>query len=402
MISIFVVDDNPSEQKRFQRLLSSSGYRVHSFNHPQVALTQAIALQPDLVICGAQIQGRSGLSFCGELRKIKDLATVFFILLSPTLPLSTQERIQSLEVGIDDFFVPTIPLSQLLIRIQKGVQIRQLRQELQQQKRIFDQQRNLLDTELKEAANYVRSILPEPFQYSPNHNANSQPLIAVEHCFIPSQQLGGDGFDYTLLDGEKYLIVYLLDVAGHGLRAALPSISIINLLRSQKLRQGDYHNPSSVLQELNQIFQTNKISDKYFTIWYGIFDLQGQTLTFASAGHPPALLLSQDAQGHVQSQRLTTQGLPVGIFPQAVYQQKTIQLHPPNSLYIFSDGIYEIDRGNSNYLGFEEFASLLEKYHKLPERKLEFLLDSLKHNHSQPSFADDLAIVQVDFWGNPA
>jgi sigma-B regulation protein RsbU (phosphoserine phosphatase) len=216
---------------------------------------------------------------------------------------------------------------------------------------------------------------------------------------VPCQQLGGDGFDYTLIDENKYLVVYLLDVAGHGLRAALPSISVINLLRSKKLKQVDFHRPSSVLLELNQVFQTNTINDKYFTIWYGVIDLEAQTLTYASAGHPPAILLSQTPGGEAREERLSTQGFPVGIFPDTFYEEKTVPLPPASSLYLFSDGLYEVDKGNGACLGFERFTQLLRQYHQSPRRSLGDLLQLLRENAQQPAFEDDLSLIQIEIAG---
>ena len=110
--------------------------------------------------------------------------------------------------------------------------------------------------------------------------------IDIDFRFIPSRQLGGDIFDYFFLD-EESLVFYLLDVSGHGLGAALPSISTFNLLRYGNLGKINYKEPNQVLFSLNNFFQMTNKNDKYLTIWYGIYNLNSNKLTFSSAGHPP-------------------------------------------------------------------------------------------------------------------
>ncbi|MEB3175114.1 MAG: SpoIIE family protein phosphatase [Cyanobacteriota bacterium] len=391
MTDIFILDENLPQQRRLQRLLVGAGFRVAVFDDADTALQQAPLLEPSLIICGAEVGGRAGARWSREFKALTAVSPLFFLLSEPRHP---QGGNAPTETGVDDLLIDGAPISEWLLRVRKGLEIHHLQRELQTQKRDFERQKHRFELELREAADYVCSVLPQPLQWE-----TPRLKLEVNHCFVPCQQLGGDGFDYTLIDENKYLVVYLLDVAGHGLRAALPSISVINLLRSKKLKQVDFHRPSSVLLELNQVFQTNTINDKYFTIWYGVIDLEAQTLTYASAGHPPALLLSQNPEGEVIEERLSTQGFPVGVFPDTFYEEKTIQLKTCSSLYLFSDGLYEVDKGNGAYLGFESFTQLLRQYHQSPRRSLGDLLQLLQENSQQPAFEDDLSLIQIEIGG---
>ena len=78
-------------------------------------------------------------------------------------------------------------------------------------------------------------------------------LFTINSRFIPSRQLGGDCFDYYWLDPD-YMAIYLLDTAGHGLKASLPSISVLNLLRSRALKSLNYYQPSEVLRAFKRHF----------------------------------------------------------------------------------------------------------------------------------------------------
>src|SRR5580658_1275477 len=129
---------------------------------------------------------------------------------------------------------------------------------------------NRLQQELRDAERYVLAILPAPV---------SEPYVTTEWLFIPSTELGGDAFGYHWVDSDHFAM-YLLDVCGHGLNAALLSISVMNVLRNQGLASTDFRSPAEVLEGLNNAFQMDRHNDMYFTMWYGVFDKQQRRLTY--------------------------------------------------------------------------------------------------------------------------
>ncbi len=379
MVQLLIIDDDPDIQQLLQRILIKNGYSVSVANNGEEALVQAQKEHPALIICDWLMPKMTGLEVCQQIKNLPELSTTFFILL--TSLSSVEDRVQGLDAGADDFLFKPVQISELLARVRAGLRLHNLSQDLKEQKQ-------LLEAELKEAADYVRSLLPEPLIH---------PALAIDVRFIPSQKLGGDGFDYFWLD-KNNLAVYLLDVSGHGLGAALPSISVINLLRSQSLNQVDYYKPSSVLKELNQVFQITPKNDKYFTIWYGIYHCLEKKITYASAGHPPAILLEGLMQKNWVENSLKTQGFPIGMFPNVDYKEASYSLSSPASLYIFSDGIYEIEKTNGIFLGLQHFIPLLKAYQCQESRNLDVLLDSLKSEDNKTTLDDDLSIIQIDFY----
>jgi sigma-B regulation protein RsbU (phosphoserine phosphatase) len=243
----------------------------------------------------------------------------------------------------------------------------------------------LLETELSEATDYVKSLLPPPI---------NQP-VNIDYTFLPSRKLGGDCFDYYWLD-DDHLAIYLLDAVGHGLRATLPAISVLNLLRSRALKGVNYYQPSQVLSALNDAFQTDDKTEKYFTIWYGVYNHINRQLTYASAGHPPAVLLSPESP-NVNITLLKTPGMPIGMFGQAKYVDEICQIGELTSLYIFSDGAYEITNFDGILWSLEQFVQLLVRSHNLPNSQLEYVIKYLVNLNSKEAFDDDLAIIQIKF-----
>jgi len=377
MAQILIIDDDPAIQMLLKRTLVKKGYDVAVASDGDEGLAKAKELLPAMVICDWVMPKMSGIEVCREVKATPELSTTFFILL--TSMGSVESRVQGLDAGADDYVSKPVELFELNARVRSGLRQHQLSRDLQQQKQ-------KIEAELVEAAEYVRSILPEPLY---------DPPLAIDVCFIPSSQLGGDGFDYFWLDEDR-LAVYLLDVSGHGLRAALPSLSVINLLRSKALLQVNYHKPSDVLRGLNDTFQMTQRNDKYFTFWYGVYDRKKRRLVYASAGHPPAILLSSDRRG-IQVQQLKTPGFPIGMFPGAEYPEVACQVSPASSLYIFSDGIYEINLPDGEIWGLDNFIEQLKDYQTIPNRHLDRLLEKVNAINPCDYFDDDLSLMQINF-----
>ncbi len=378
MTQILIIDDDPTVRRLLDRALTRSGYQIQLAENGKIGLEKALNQHPSLIICDWLMPGMDGLEVCRQVKGNSILSTTFFILL--TSLGSVEDRVKGLDAGADDFLCKPIDMSELEARLRAGLRLHQLSEDLQQQK-------HLLEAELAEAAEYVQSILPEPLETE---------ILSIDGRFIPSRQLGGDGFDYFWLD-EDHFVFYLLDVSGHGLRSALPSLSVINLLRSQSLPHVNYYQPASVLEELNRLFQMNQRNDKYFTIWYGVYERRKYQVRFASAGHPPAILLSKNFADQWQTTFLKTHGFPVGLFLDTDYREEVCPLNFPASLYLFSDGIYEIPQPNGKILGLSNFITLLEQYQLDSSHTLDYLLSLIRAKTQSEIFGDDLSILQVNF-----
>ena len=151
-----------------------------------------------------------------------------------------------------------------------------------------------LASELEEAANYVRSILPPPV---------AGPALTADWRFIPSTELGGDSFGYHWIDADHFAL-YVLDVSGHGVGAALMSAAAANTLRSEALPNTDFRAPAALLGALNQAYLMEDQNNLFLTIWYGVFNKRTRRLAYASAGHPPALLVPHGARSAAQIEQL--------------------------------------------------------------------------------------------------
>ncbi|NET35104.1 MAG: SpoIIE family protein phosphatase [Cyanothece sp. SIO1E1] len=375
MFQILVIDDDPIIRVFLSRALQAESYSVALANDGISGLKQAEELCPDLIICDWIMPGIDGLEVCRRIKANANLSTTFFILLTSRGGL--EDRVRGLDTGADDFLSKPVELNELKARVRAALRTFQLNRDLQAQKQ-------RLELELMEAAEYVRSLLPSPLLGN----------ITIDSRFIPSKQLGGDCFDYYWLDPD-YLVIYLLDVSGHGLGAALPSVSMLSLLRSRSLPNVSFYRPDDVLRALNQVFQMEHQNDKYFTMWYGVYNRLTRELVYASAGHPPAILLSTAPDGLLQAERLKTRGMPVGVTEDAQFKCGHCQIPSGSLLYIFSDGVYEVTQPNGNVWGIDAFINLLISSGECSS--LDSVLNNIQTLNAQTPFEDDLSLLKVKF-----
>jgi sigma-B regulation protein RsbU (phosphoserine phosphatase) len=234
-----------------------------------------------------------------------------------------------------------------------------------------------LSEELTEATNYVFSILPPPRDAGPR----------TRWLLVPSTELGGDSFGYHEIDAD-HLAVYLLDVCGHGVGAALLSVTAINVLRSAALPNTDFRDPGAVLSALNEAFPMEKQNNMYFTIWYGVHKRSTGELRYASAGHPPSVLCKSG--GEVLT--LSTPGIAIGMMPDMVYRTKLGEIAAGDRLHLVSDGTFEVETAPGEMLAFADFVEKLSA-----SEEPEGVLDWVRGLNGPGPLPDDFSLLTIDF-----
>jgi serine phosphatase RsbU (regulator of sigma subunit) len=207
-----------------------------------------------------------------------------------------------------------------------------------------------LDRDLARASAYLRSLLPAPLAEGP---------VRAEWHFEPSASVGGDAFGYHRLD-ERRMAVFLLDVSGHGVGAAMHAVAVLSCLRQRTLPGVDFADPSQVLARLNDAFPMDSHGGMFFTIWYGVLDLRTRVIDFAAAGQHPAYVARP---GVPQLLPLVTRNLVIGAMPGMPYSRSRAQLLSGDRLYLFSDGVFEIVTREGQTWQIDDFLPLLGQAH---------------------------------------
>lgn len=377
MLQVLVVDDDLVMQMILKNTLQGHGYKVIVAKNGKEGIFLAQQHQPALIICDWMMPETDGLEVCRQIKLNQNLSSTFFILL--TSKGAVEDKVKALDNGADDFLSKPIDKTELIASVRAGIRIYQLNQDLQVQKQ-------LLESELAEASDYIKSLLPTSLEGS----------VQISAEFIPSSQLGGDCYDFYWLDTDN-LAIYLIDTSGHGVGSALLSISILNLLRSQSFGKEKFYAPSAIMTELNRVFQMSQHNGRYFTMWYGVFNRSQRKLTYANAGHPQGLLLSGNPE-HPQIQELPSLDMPIGFFPDIEYTYSEISIPADSRLYIFSDGIFEVSQDNGKIWGITEFFDLLtDKYAVSEEINANLVIQKIRAETPQAKFDDDVSLLKIDF-----
>lgn len=384
-ISVLLIDDQRIIYEAVKRMLQDQQDIVlHYCSDPAKALETAHEVNPTVILQDLVMPEIDGLDLVRQYRSDPQLAKI------PLIVLSTKEeptvKAEAFALGANDYLVKLPDKVELIARIRyhSSGYIRLLERDAAYH--MLQENQEILKHELAEAAAYVRSLLPDPI---------TGPVNATSR-FVPSTTLGGDAFGYHWIDDEHFAF-YLLDVCGHGVGAALLSISVMNVLRSQSLPNTDFIDPSNVLSSLNESFQMEKQNNMFFTIWYGVYNKKSRVITYSSGGHPPVIFFDGKSSEKTKPHELQTAGLVIGGMPDIKFEKKTQEVKGEGYLYLYSDGVYEITKPDGNVLTLDEFIQVLSLPTPPGEDPLDRIQEYTQKLNGPGAYADDYSIVELVF-----
>jgi sigma-B regulation protein RsbU (phosphoserine phosphatase) len=256
-----------------------------------------------------------------------------------------------------------------------------------------------IEQDLSAAANIQRSLLPK--------NLDSLRDLDVAWKFKPCEKIGGDIFNLLQLDHEHWAI-YIIDVAGHGVPAAMVAVSVFQYLQPQSgntmMMQDDFlkiqrvRKPAQVLEFLDREFTFERFNN-FFTMNYVIVNTKTGRLTSSSAGHPPPILLRRDGTLSL----LRKGGRPLGTIDLRIsdeepilYEEEHEQLLAGDKLIFYTDGVNEYQNAKGEFYGTDRFYSRLKELKDQPvDRLVEAVFKSLLNfGHNAPP-KDDISLLGV-------
>jgi len=384
-ITVLLVDDQEIVAEAVRRMLSGEpDIRLAYCQDPRKALDLARKIHPTLILQDLIMPGIDGLTLVRFFRASEETRQI------PLIVLSTKEdpgtKAEAFARGANDYLVKLPDKIELIARIRYHSKAYITLLERNETYDALLASQAALNSELKQAAAYVRALLPSRLTGD----------IRTDWEFIPSTSLGGDSFGYHWIDGDHFAM-YLLDVCGHGIGAALLSISVINALRSESLNHVDFRKPGQVLAELNQVFQMENHNDMFFTIWYGVYHKQKGDISYACGGHPPAIAITGETPDTAELVKLSGEGFIIGALPDKDYPSFSFSIKPFTRLYIFSDGIYEIDGCAGKVCMFDDFFGVMGDLYGDNRAHVEDIIDTMKARQGKAVFDDDVSLLEIEF-----
>ena len=384
-IKVLLVDDQAIIGEAVRRMLAADAdISFHFCSDPTQAVRIAAEISPTVILQDLVMPEVDGLTLVKTYRahpKMRDI---------PLIVLSTREepttKAEAFGLGANDYLVKLPDKVELIARIRyhSAGYIAQLQRNEAYQALLESQKR--LAAELAEAAAYVRSLLPAPMTGEQK----------AEWRFLPSAELGGDALGYHWID-DDHLAIYLLDVCGHGVGAALLSITAINVIRSRTLPRTNFLQPGEVLAALNDSFQMERHNGMYFSIWYGVYDKRQRRISYSCGGHPPAVLITGPDAASARPVLLDTGGIIIGALKGATFRSDVCEVQPYSKMYLFSDGTYEIFQPDGSLWGMEDFVRLLASPAPEGVSDLDHIVASIHAIRGQETFDDDFSLMRVCF-----
>lgn len=345
---VLIAEDDRISRRLLQRHLEKWGHEVVTAEDGAIAWQLFCEEEFPLVITDWIMPEMDGLDLIQRIREKTDRGYVYVILL--TTKKETGDIVRGMEAGADDFLSKPFDQDELRVRVSAGQRIIELEQRLADQNEQLQAANQHMKQSLEAAAAVQQSLLPESL---PDVQG-----IQLAWAYRPCEELAGDFLNVLPLD-DRHLALYVADVSGHGVVASLLAVTISHILNAEgsatsllmrpqpgsTLRQ--IVSPKEVVEELNRRFQMEGSGGSYFTLVYGVLDIETHELRYISAGHPPILRLPRS--GEVQW--LESGGFAIGWDIDNEFDEYTVQLTPGDRLCIYSDGVPEAMNSNLESFG---------------------------------------------------
>jgi sigma-B regulation protein RsbU (phosphoserine phosphatase) len=227
--------------------------------------------------------------------------------------------------------------------------------------------------------------------------------LQVGWGFCPSETLAGDLLNVFNLDAD-HVGMYVLDVTGHGVRAAMYSLSLHQALSpypgptSLLFHQSDWETheivpPAEVATELARSFPFDPRTGRYVTLLYGILRRSTREFRFVSAGHPAPILVPP--VGPIRE--LAHPGYPIGLAPQTPYEDVSIVLDPGSRLYLYTDGLVEARSPGGEMYDLDRLLDGLERQRaRSLDESIGHALGTVKRWSGAERPGDDISLLGIE------
>lgn len=316
MAKVLVIDDQPDVREALRLLLKGAGYTAETAESPRQALAAAAYNDHDLILMDMNYtcdttSGDEGLQLIERLHAQRSAAPIIAMTGWSTLELA----VEAMQRGARDFIAKPWDNKHLLAMVDKHIK-NDVR---------LEQSRDLIEAELERARRVQRKLMPDPRFRAGN--------LECECVCLPAGEISGDLYDFITLDDGKSAFL-LGDVSGKGIGAALLMANLQATVRQQKDKASA---PGKWMEGINQSFYQSTQPEHFATMFLGVYDARDSTIRYVNAGHPPAVLRSQDGSVAL----LESTALMVGAFRVTKFEEKTVRMEPGSRLVVFSDGLSE-------------------------------------------------------------
>ncbi|MBZ4684042.1 MAG: phosphoserine phosphatase RsbU/P [Fusobacteriaceae bacterium] len=396
-ILVAIVDDAKFMRALISTVLQEEGFATIAYGDPLEALEELRYKEPDIILVDYEMPNLNGLEFIREFNpKKRNIPTVML-----TTETDVNLAVSAMRLGASDFLNKPFKKEELIHILKKVVKENKLMkenerlfQELQIREKELKKKNNQLfklyselEEELKLASEIQKKLLPQNY---PNIEGYD---FAVK--YKPSQDIGGDFYDFIDLNNNSYGIAFA-DVSGHGIPAALLStIFKVHLVTHSK----EIQEPSKLLTVLNEKVVETFPDGKFISLFYLLMNQESDKIRYCRASQEPVLHLKKD--GSVEELPGSSQVL--GLFSEKDFpgvlnfEDKEVELLPGEKLFFYTDGINEAQNKNDEFYGLDRLKQMLsENANCGAEELIENIYGDLKDFLEGLPIVDDLTLMCIE------
>jgi len=255
-----------------------------------------------------------------------------------------------------------------------------------------------LEQDLEMARELQQAMLPHRYPHFPLHASKEEIAVRFYHFYQPSMSVSGDFFQVLKLS-DTSAGIFICDVMGHGVRAALVASTVSALVGQLRDYLGE---PGEFLCRLNRALRSTleyyREAPLFASAFYLLADLEKGELRYANAGHPNPLRI------HRERDRTDTyplngseHGPALGLFDDAVYPNSHCELSPHDTLLLFTDGLYEVEGPTGDIYEYRRLLEAVSRRRDLPAFQLcHEVIEEVQSFSAGRHFSDDACLVAME------
>lgn len=391
MVTILCVDDEPDMEllitQQFRKQIRNNEYQF-VFAHNGIEALAKLVQYPDirLVLSDINMPEMDGLTFLSRIKEVKNSA-LRTVMVSA---YGDMDNIRSaMNRGAFDFITKPINLEDLEVTIRKTLE------EIEQYRVLLTEHDKLvsIQTDLQIAYEIQQAMLPKATDPFPE-----RPEFELHGLLQPAKAVGGDLFDYLLID-QKKLFFMIGDVSDKGVPAAL-YMAITKILFKTHFTD----NPEVVLTDevrrINNILAKDNPSLMFVTAFACVLNIETGEVEYVDAGHEQPLIVRAET-GDIEVLKKNNGGLPLCIEDGYPYQSRTVQLNPGDVLFLYTDGLEDALNPEGLRYKIDPCMKLLKEslLKETPQKINTTLLDNIKTYIGTANQFDDITMLTLRYLG---
>jgi sigma-B regulation protein RsbU (phosphoserine phosphatase) len=394
--TLLIVDDEELNRDGLARRLQRHDYEVVTVPSGREAIELLGGRRFDLVLLDIMMPGMNGLEVLKFLRRVDSLIDLPIIMV--TAKGESEDMVEALELGANDYVTKPLDFPVVLARIRTQLALRRAVGQVKELEGKLDAHNRELQAatenltaangrhtrDLEAAARVQRAFLPVL--------PPEVPGARFAWAFEPCRQLAGDYLNVFRL-GDRYVGLCVLDVAGHGVAAALLSVTLSQLLTRVAGGPGPaVVSAAEVVARLARELTPEATAGHTFSLLYGVFALDTGEFRFVSAGHPGPVHLTDGRPPN----KLEVTGFPVGVGG-AEYKEQAVTLKPADRLVLYSDGLTGVRNAEGEHFGTRRLLAALDETRRLPlADALAGVVRTVEGWRGEVARQDDISVLVVE------